>query len=193
MITLLMGVSGAMATITKGYLQGTQVTSAAGIVDGNKYVIRVNSGSYLTEGSGQYTAPNTQNAITTNAVFTFHSSDGTNWTVENGTTGNYWGTLTGAATGTFAPASATEAGSWTFSFNGNNIDLTSGGYHINRSSGVLHGWGSTIALQIYNVEEVDLVGAMSDFSNTKAYFVTTADRGAWFATNKRKQYRISIL
>ena len=44
----------------------------------------------------------------------------------------------------------------------------------------MHGWGSAISLQIYNVELLNLVTAIGDFSNNKAYYVTTADRGAWF-------------
>lgn len=177
---LTLGVSGAWATITTSFLQGLQVTTSDGIVDGGKYVIRVSGASYITENGTQYEAPNTQNTLTANAVFTFHQN-GDAWTVENETTGNYWGTLTGAeTTGTFAPVEAVSAGSWTFTFNDNNIDFTSGGYHINRSSGVMHGWGSAIALQIYNAEEIKLVGAISDFSNNKAYYVTTYDRGAWF-------------
>ena len=54
------------------YSQGTQVTSTDGLLDGNKYVIRVSGGSYITESNSQYVAPNTtQNSITSAAVFTF--------------------------------------------------------------------------------------------------------------------------
>ena len=177
------GVGNLWATVTTGYALGSKVTSAAGIVDGNKYVIRVNSGSYITEATSQYEAPNSQNAITANAVFTFHQN-GEEWNVECEATGNYWGTLTGKATGTFATAEAASAGNWTFTFSDNKISLTSNGFYINRSGGVMHGWDSTIALQIYNVEVVDnFVTAIGDLSNNKAYYVTTMDRGAWFVAN----------
>ena len=171
---LLSSVSGAWATATPSYVQ---VTSVYDLVDGGKYVIRVNGGSYITENNSQYVAPNAQNEITDNAIFTFHKN-GDAWTVECEATGNYWSTLPGAATGNFTPVAAESAGSWTFSFNGNNIVPKSGDYYINRSSGVMHGWTSTIALQIYT--EVPVIAAIDDFSNNKAYYVTTADRGAWF-------------
>ena len=175
------------------YVQGTQVTSADGIADGGKYVIRVNGGSYITESGTQYVAPIVQNSLTTNAVFTFHAN-GESWTVECEATGNYWGTLTGAATGTFASATASNAGSWTFTFNSNNIVLKSGDYYINRSSGVMHGYGSTIALQIYNVNAVDWTpslankyisvgekvasfGTVTKGSDNSKWYILTQDRG----------------
>lgn len=176
---LLAGVSGAWAAVSPTTIQASQITSAEDLTDGTRYVIRVNTGSYITEGSGQYEAPNAQNAITANAVFTF-IKDGDAWKVKNDATGNYWGTLTGAATGTFAPADEESAGSWTFTFNASNVDAESGGYHINRSSGVMHGWGSAINLQIYTVETVNLVTDMGDLSNDKAYYITTAGRGSWY-------------
>ena len=183
---------------TTVYAVGSQVTSAAGIVDGGTYVIRVNSGSYITEDGSQYAAPSSQNSITENAVFTFHAN-GDAWNIECAATGNYWSTLTGAATGTFVPTSEADAGSWTFTFSGNNIALTSGGYYINRSSGVLHGWSATIALQIYTVEvdtestqwvpsiadnafltvgeKVSSISAASDVADNSKWYIVTQVRG----------------
>lgn len=178
LLTLCIG--GAWATVTPTYFQGSQVTTASGLVDGNKYVLRVTGGSYITEANSRYEAPQAQNTITAAAVFTFHA-DGTSWKVENESTGNYWGTLTGsAASGTFLPATAATAGTWTFTFNSNNVNAQSGSYYINRSSGVMHGWNSAINLQIYNVDKANLVTGIGDLQNDKAYYITTYDRGAWF-------------
>ena len=153
---------------TTVYSQGTQVTSTDGLLDGNKYVIRVSGVSYITESNSQYVAPNTQNSITSAAVFTF-KANGSTWKVLNESTGNYWGTLTGSATGTFSTATEENAGDWTFSFNNNNFVGQSNGYYINRSSGVMHGWTSTIGLQLYNVESYMAIDNLDQLSNTKLY------------------------
>ena len=150
------------------YSQGTQVTSTDGLLDGNKYVIRVSGGSYITESNSQYVAPNTQNSITSAAVFTF-KANGSTWKVLNESTGNYWGTLTGSATGTFSTATEENAGDWTFSFNNNNFVGQSNGYYINRSSGVMHGWTGTIGLQLYNVNATVAIDNLDQLSNTKLY------------------------
>lgn len=167
-----------MATVTTINSQGSQVTSADGLVDGGSYVIRVTNASYITESETSYVAPNAQNSISAQAIFTF-IKDGDTWKVKNETTGNYWGTLPGAAADNFAPASAADAGIWTFTFNGSNVNAASNGFYINRSSGVMHGWSSAINLQVYNVETVNYISELSDLSNDKLYTIRTKDRGWW--------------
>ena len=177
LLCALLGTVGAMATVTSVLTQGTKVTSAAGLVDGNSYVFRVNGGSYITESGTQYVAPNAQNSITAEAVFTLSDLGGT-WFVYNESTTNFWGTLPSAATGNFSPSGG-DPGEWTFTFNGENVSAESNGYYINRSSGVLHGWGTAINLQIYNVETVNRVGEVSDLRNDKLYTIRTNGRGWW--------------
>ena len=172
---------GAWATTAVTSYNLTQVTGPEGLVDGKLYVVRVNGGSYITEGESQYVAPNGQNAVTPEAIFRFKTEDeGATWTVLNETTGNYWGTLTEKSTTSFAPATQPEAGSWTFTFNGNNVNAAAGGFFINRSSGVIHGWDTAINLQIYEVTGSvtrNVLTALSELNNSKAYLLYT-ERGA---------------
>ena len=169
----------AMTTVTSYNL--TQVTGSEGLADGKLYVVRVNGGSYITEAESQYVAPNGQNVVTPEAIFRFQTADeGATWTVLNETTGNYWGTLTEASTTSFAPATQPEAGSWTFTFDGNNVNAAAGGFYINRSSGVMHGWGTAISLQIYEVTGTvirNVATSLSDLNNSKAYLIST-ERGS---------------
>ncbi|MBR3513170.1 MAG: hypothetical protein IKO12_01955 [Bacteroidaceae bacterium] len=170
--------AGAWATTTVTSYNTTQVTSAAQITSGKQYAFRVNGGSYITESGSTYVAPNAQNAITEAAIFTLTTSDnGATWAVQNTTTNNYWGTLSGAAAnGTFVPSAT--AGSWTFTFNGSNVNAGSGGYYINRSSGVMHGWSAAINLQMYEVTQVQIqkVTDLAELSNNKLYVITNARR-----------------
>ncbi|MBQ8968432.1 MAG: hypothetical protein IJ064_01680 [Bacteroidaceae bacterium] len=168
--SLLFSVAGAWATIT---MQNTaQVTGTGGFVDGKLYAVRVNGGSYITESGEQYVAPNTQNAITDEALYYIVlNADGETFTVKNLATGNYWGQLTGAAVGTFAPSA--EPADWTFTFSGNNVQASSGGFYINRSSGVLHGWSTAINLQFYEVSSTEVLSSLDELSNEKAYKLTT--------------------
>ena len=171
LLLVLMGATGAWAVT---YSQGAQVTSAAGLTDGGIYCVRVTGGSYITDATTQYTAPNTQNSLTAEATFIF-LKNGSTWKMQNVSTGNYWGTLTGKGTsGTFTPTSEASAGSFTLTFSGSNVKASSGGYYINRSSGVMHGWNSGINLQIYKVEAV-VEDLMLTFSR--------ADGGSGTATN----------
>ena len=173
------------------YSQGTQVTSTDGLLDGNKYVIRVSGGSYITESNSQYVAPNTtQNSITSAAVFTF-KANGSTWKVLNESTGNYWGTLTGSATGTFSTATEENAGDWTFSFSNNNFVGQSNGYYINRSSGVMHGWTGTIGLQLYNADRVTMVTALDQLSNEKVYNIRN-NRGTWAVGNGASEINSTV-
>ena len=177
--SLLFSVVGAWAT-TPGTLSSTkQITAADQFADGKLYAVRVNGGSYITESEGQYVAPNTQNSITDEALYSIvPNADGETFTVRNYATHNYWGELTGSAVGTFAPSA--EAVDWTFTFNGSNVQASSGGFYINRSSGVMHGWTTGINLQIYEVNniEVNFVTALDDLSNNKCYVVYN-QRAAW--------------
>ena len=183
-ICTLMAAIGAWATPVSIISQGRQVTSSDGLMDNGIYVIRVGGGSYITESGSDYAAPNAQNSITDNALFTF-IKNGDTWKVRNYTTGNYWGPLPGAATGNFhTDVSKETAGEWTFTFNGSNVNAGSNGYLLNRSSGVMHGWNTAINLQIYNIEIVNRISEVSDLSNTKCYTVRTKDRGWWVVPNE---------
>ena len=183
-ITALMATIGVWATPVSIISQGRQVTSSDGLMNNGIYVIRVNGGSYITESGSDYAAPNAQNSITDNALFTF-IKNGDTWKVRNYTTGNYWGPLPGAATGNFHTDVSNEtAGEWTFTFNGSNVNASSNGFYMNRSGGVMHGWSSAINLQIYNIEIVNRISEVSDLSNSKCYTVRTNDRGWWFAPNE---------
>ena len=171
--------AGALAKTVTQY-ERTQVTDVSTIQSGKLYVFTVNGGSYITESEGKYEAPSAQNSISDAALY-YIEANGTNWTVKNYSTGNYWGDLTGsAAAGTFTPSAT--AGSWTLTFSGNNVQAGSNGFFINRSSGVMHGWTSAINLQLYEVEVKSKVIATSEaeLNSGKAYNITTADRGAWY-------------
>lgn len=182
-LTALMATIGVWATPVSIISQGSQVTSSDGLMNNGIYVIRVNGGSYITESGSDYAAPNSQNSITDNALFTF-IKNGDTWKVKNETTGNYWGTLPSAATANFSPATEESAGEWTFTFNGSNVNASSNGFYMNRSGGVMHGWSSAITLQIYNIEFVNRISEVSDLSNTKCYTVRTKDRGWWVVPNE---------
>lgn len=144
----------AVSAMAQTYVQGAQVTSAAQLVDGGQYVFRVNGGSYITESSTgtTYVAPNAQNSITAEAIFTLWDNGNDTWWVSNGDTGNLWGQLTSTATDGFVPDDGTNPGEWTFNFIGNNVQAQCNGYYINRSSGVMHGWSTGINLQMYEVK-----------------------------------------
>ena len=159
----------------------TLITSELAIESGKYYAFRVNGGSFITESEGQYVAPNAQNSITDAALYTLTSTDG-GWKVCNKSTSAFWGTLSGAALGTFNAAGGPDAGVWTLTFSGNNVQASSGGFFINRSSGVMHGWGSGINLQMYLVEDVTLTIAttLDEINPNKAYSITNS-RGSWSA------------
>ena len=177
--SLLFSVVGAWATTPTTLRSTVQVTSADQFADGKLYAVRVNGGSFITESDGQYVAPNAQNAITDEALYYIApNADGETFTVKNIATGNFWGELTGSAVGTFAPSA--DPVDWTLTFSGSNVVAGSGGFYINRSSGVMHGWSSGISLQFYEVNNVtvEVVDALDDLSNNKCYVVYN-QRAAW--------------
>lgn len=102
--SLLLTTAGAWAKTTSTQYATAQVTSTEQFSPEKLYAFRVTGGSYITESDGQYVAPNAQNAITEEAIFQITpNADGETFTVKNSATSNYWGELTGSATGTFTP------------------------------------------------------------------------------------------
>lgn len=180
LLCTLLGTVGAWATEINT-VKTTLITSELAIESGKYYAFRVNGGSYITESEGQYVAPNAQNAITDAALFTLSGSTGS-WKVRCKDTGSFWGTLTGSATGTFLPAGGPDAGEWTLTFSGNNVQAGSGGFFINRSSGVMHGWNTGINLQMYLVEDqtLNIATSLDEINPNKAYAISNS-RGAWCA------------
>jgi len=135
---------------------GAKITAEDQLVSGKVYLLRntASGNPWITDAGTYYSVPNGGGTLDGSCIY-YLIQDGDKWKIKNYATGKYWGEPTAASTtnpGGFVPVDEANAGSWSLNFNSSgNIDPQCNGFYINRSSQKMHGWGSSLSSQIYEV------------------------------------------